>query len=145
MGNFLSALFGAFATRFGRGRRAPGAETALDADAGGLWFAARLTGAEGQGNILLSFDPATRMLSWMAEYAELEGPPVRAYFSVAETEAEGAPDPHRLMLPGSLASPISGAARLTARQSADLTAGNWSFTLEAADDRLQGVLRPAKG
>jgi hypothetical protein len=137
-----STIFAVLASRLGGAERDKPAEIA---GPGAVRFAAKLVGeADATGRIAAAFDPASRVLSWSVEYAEFEGAPIRAYFSVAEKEWDGEPDPDRLLLSGALASPIAGRATLTERQSENLTGGKWTFTLESADDRIYQALQPAR-
>jgi hypothetical protein len=146
VGSFLSTVLGALASRLGWGERTNGADRQPPEtpSPGAVRFAAKLMSeADAAGWIAASLDPASGVLTWAVEYSELEGEPTRAYFSVAEIEWDGEPDPDRLLLSEALASPINGSARLTAAQIANLTGGKWTFTLEAADDRLSQALEPA--
>ena len=101
-------------------------------------FTAALAGAnevpavagKGKGSLSATYDPATKVLTYMVTYSGLSGPVTAAHFHGATDAAHNAP----VMVPvsGSLASPMKGSATLTAAQAAALTEGRMYFNVHTA-------------
>jgi CHRD domain len=86
------------------------------------WRAASAAGAMAD----LSFDPATRMLTWSVTYNGLSGPATMAHFHGPAVEGKNGPPTIWLAEKGAtVASPIKGQATLTPEQAQQLTAGEW--------------------
>lgn len=75
------------------------------------------------GYAWISFDPATRTLTWTVEYAGLTGNANGAHFHGPGIRGMNAAVV--LTLGNALASPIQGTAVLTAAQAAQFVAGRW--------------------
>lgn len=75
-------------------------------------------------------DLQTSVLTWTITYAGLTGPATGGHFHGPAVAGQNAGI--ALPLSGSLASPISGSATLTATQLADLRAGKWYLNLHTA-------------
>ena len=96
---------------------------------------ARLSGASevppvssnASGTVEASLNKQTNVLSWTVTYSGLSGPATAAHFHGPALVGENAGVAVPLM--GSLASPISGTASLTAAQASDLLAGKWYLNL----------------
>jgi hypothetical protein len=84
----------------------------------------------GTGSIDTTFDKSTNVLTWTVTYAGLSGPVTAGHFH--GPAAAGANAGVAVPFTGSLSSPISGKATLTAAQVADLTAGRWYVNLHTA-------------
>jgi hypothetical protein len=96
-----------------------------------LTYAIELRGANevppndspGTGHADVTFDTATRALTWRVTYAGLTGPVIGMHFHGSTLPGQNA----GILLPfrGDLASPITGSAVLTEAQAADLVGGKW--------------------
>lgn len=84
----------------------------------------------GSGTVEAILNKQTNVLSWTVTYSGLSGPATGAHFHGPALAGQNA----GVVVPmaGSLASPISGAATLTAAQAADLQAGKWYVNLHTA-------------
>ena len=84
----------------------------------------------GQAVADLTYDPATRMLTWAITYAGLSGPVTMAHFHGPAAKGENAAPQITLTKQGSPAeNPIKGQATLTPEQAKDFLAGKWYVNL----------------
>ena len=106
----------------------------LPSQAAPVSFKMALTGAQqvppvqtsANGMADLSYDPATRMLTWSVTYNGLSGPATMAHFHGPAVEGKNGPPAIWLAEKGAtVASPIKGQATLTPEQAQQLTAGEW--------------------
>jgi hypothetical protein len=88
------------------------------------------TDSKGTGTVNAKFDTATKKLSWTVEYSGLSGPAIAAHFH--GPAPVGKPAGILVPLTGSLESPISGSATLTAEQAKALTDGMMYFNVHTA-------------
>ena len=99
-----------------------------------IHFSATLTGADeappntstGHGQLSAELETDEKTLAYRATYTGLSGPALAAHFH--GPAAPGATAPPVIMV-DSAATPIGGAARLTAAQVDDLLAGKWYFNI----------------
>jgi hypothetical protein len=84
----------------------------------------------GTGNAEITFDSASRKLSWKVVYSGLSATPTAAHFHGAASSASTAPV--IVPMPGAEKSPIEGAATLTEAQAADMLAGKWYINIHTA-------------
>ena len=99
---------------------------------------ARLSGAEevpannsaGRGMADIALNRQTNVLTWTVTYSGVSSPVTAGHFHGPALAGQNA----GVVLPfsGSMASPISGSATLTAAQVADLSAGKWYVNLHTA-------------
>ncbi len=87
------------------------------------------TDSKGTGKAKLSYDPASKMLTYTVTYKGLSGDAVAAHFhGPADAGANGGVE-----LPITVGkSPIKGSATLTDAQAADLEAGKWYVNIHTA-------------
>ena len=88
------------------------------------------TTSAGVGTVEGTFDTQTSVLNWKLSYSGLSGPAKAGHF-------HGPADPGKnagvaLGFTGSVESPITGTATLTAAQAQDLLAGKWYANLHTA-------------
>jgi hypothetical protein len=88
------------------------------------------TDSKGVGTVQAKFDTASKKLSWTIDYSGLTGPAIAAHFH--GPAPVGKPAPIMVPLSGSLASPISGSATLTADQAKALDDGMMYFNIHTA-------------
>lgn len=87
--------------------------------------------SHGEGRLKASFDTTSRLLSWNITYGGLTGPATMAHFHGPASVKENAD----VIIPISknkLASPITGAIKLTTAQAKQLRAGLWYFNVHSA-------------
>jgi CHRD domain len=99
----------------------------------------------GNGQVDAVLDKQTNVLRWKVTYADLSGPATAGHFH--GPAAVGANAGVVVPFTGSVASPISGQATLTAAQAADLMAGRWYANIHTAkfpggEIRGQMTMRP---
>lgn len=87
-----------------------------------------LSGA-GTGEVLATFDPATRKLSWKGTLANLTAAPTMAHFHGPAEATKNAGIQVTIPNPGAS---FSGEATLTEQQSRDLLAGMWYVNVHTA-------------
>jgi hypothetical protein len=117
-------------------------------------FKATLTGAsevppvtsQASGEVTLSLEPESRIVSWVAKFGDLGGPATAAHFH--GPAAAGANAPPIITVPsGVLLSPGIGVATLSPAQVDDLEAGKVYFNIHTAahpGGEIRGQLVPVK-
>jgi hypothetical protein len=97
-------------------------------------FKVPLTGAQcvppvetnGSGTAALTYDPATRVVSWNISYSGLSSQATMAHFHGPAKQGKNAPPTIWLSTEGSAPSnPMTGSATLTPEQAQQFTAGEW--------------------
>ncbi len=87
--------------------------------------------SKGGGSVEVTYDSATRKVSWNGTYKDLSGPPTAAHFHNGEAGKNGG-----VALPifsgADAKSPFSGSATLTDAQARDLMAGMWYVNIHTA-------------
>jgi hypothetical protein len=85
----------------------------------------------GTGKVEVTYNTATRMMSWKGSYSGLSGPAVAAHFHAGEKGKNGG-----VVIPifaGKTAkSPFSGSKKLTAAQASQLMSGGWYVNIHTA-------------
>jgi CHRD domain len=89
--------------------------------------------SKGTGSAVVTFDPATKLLTWDINFDGLTGPPTMAHFH--GPAAPGANASVALMIGANPTSPAKGSATLTDAQAADLQAGRWYINIHTAANR----------
>jgi hypothetical protein len=127
------------------------------AQAAPLSFSVPLTGDQqvpavqtgGSGTADLTYDPATRTVTWSIAYSGLSSEATMAHFH--GPTAAGKNGPVILWLSkrgGSAASPIAGKARLTPKQAQEFMAGDLYINIHTKDHpagEIRGQVTPPKG
>jgi CHRD domain len=112
-------------------------------------FKVSLTGAQsvppvetsGAGTVDLTYDPATRIVTWNITYNGLSSPATMAHFHGPAKEGQNAPPVIWLTTQGSPpANPITGKATLTPEQAQQFAAGLWYVNLHT-QSRPAGEIR----
>jgi hypothetical protein len=99
---------------------------------------ADLTGAQevppvqtsGKGAAAVTFDPATKRLSWNVNYSGLSGPATAGHFHGPAEPGQNAGV--AVPIPNPATSPVTGSATLTDAQAADLLAGKYYVNIHTA-------------
>ncbi len=115
--------------------------TATSAYAQTLKFKASLDAAQevppneskGKGTAELTYDPATKNLTWTITFDGLTGPAAAAHFHGPAGAGKNAGV--ALMIGPSPTSPAKGSATLTDAQAADLMAGSWYVNIHTAANK----------
>jgi hypothetical protein len=119
-------------------------------------FKVELTGAQqvppvetaGKGTADLTYDSATRMLTWDITYSGLSAPATMAHFHGPAAAGKNGPVALWLSKKGSPAeSPIKGEATLTPEQAAQFTAGDWYINVHTSahpGGEIRGQVMPPK-
>ena len=100
--------------------------------------------SKGTGNAELSYDPASKKLSWKVTYSGLSGPATGAHIHGPADPGKDAPVAIKFEKP---ASPIEGSATLTDAQAADLQGGKLYVNVHTAEHKggeIRGQVMPAK-
>ena len=120
-------------------------------------FQVSLTGSQqvpavetaGKGMADLTYDAATRVVTWTITYSGLSGPVTMAHFHGPAVKGENASPQVWLTTKGSPAeSPIKGQATLTPEQAKDFLAGKWYVNLHTQAHpagEIRGQVVPPKG
>jgi hypothetical protein len=120
-------------------------------------FKVPLSGAEsvppvqtsGKGEADLTYDPATRVVTWTITYSGMSGPVTMAHFHGPAEKGKNAPVLIWLTKQGSPASsPITGQATLTPEQAQQFVAGEWYINVHTQANpggEIRGQVRPPKG
>ena len=105
------------------------------------------TGATGTAD--LTYDPATRVLTWDVNHSGLSGQATMAHFHGPATQGENAPPVISLSENGAAVSnPIKGQATLTPEQAQQMTAGEWYINVHTQANpggEIRGQVTPPKG
>lgn len=129
---------------------------AVASDAAAESFKVALSGAQqvppvetaGNGAADLTYDPATRVLTWSVTYEGLSGPATMAHFHGPAPAGKNGPVVIWLSKKGSEAeSPITGEATLTPEQAAQFTAGDWYINVHTSahpSGEIRGQIVPPK-
>ena len=89
--------------------------------------------APGKGLANLTYDAATRVITWTITYEGLSGPVTMGHFHGPAAQGESASPQIWLTVKGApVENPIKGQATLTPEQVKDLTAGKWYVNLHTA-------------
>jgi len=95
----------------------------------------------GGGTADLTYDPATRVLSWAVTYRALSSPVTLAQFHGPAQPGKIAPSVLSLVKPGSpMESPISGQATLSPDQAKPFAGGEWYINI-ATQNHTDGEIR----
>jgi hypothetical protein len=96
----------------------------------------------------LTYDPATRMLTWNVTYNGLSGPATMAHFHGPAAEGKNGPPTVWLVEKGAaVSSPINGQATLTPEQAQQLSAGEWYINVHTQanpNGEIRGQVMPPK-
>jgi hypothetical protein len=121
-----------------------------------LSFKVALTGAQqvppvktaATGTADLSYDAATRVLTWSVTYSGLSGPATMAHFHGPAAEGKNAPPIIWLAEKGAtVTSPIKGQATLTPDQAQQMMAGEWYVNVHTQANpsgEIRGQVMPPK-
>jgi hypothetical protein len=127
------------------------------AQADPLSFKVPLTGAQeapavatgGTGSADLTYDPATRTVTWTISYSGLSAPATMAHFHGPAAAGGKAPVVIWLTKQGSaVETPIKGEATLTPEQAQQFTAGQWYINIHTQANpagEIRGQVIPPKG
>jgi hypothetical protein len=119
-------------------------------------FTVALTGAEqvppvqtpASGAADLTYDPATRVVTWSVTYSGLSGPATMAHFHGPAAAGKNGPVTIWLSKKGEpVASPITGEATLTPEQAQQFTAGDWYINVHTQANpggEIRGQVLPPK-
>ena len=103
----------------------------------------------GKGAADLTYDPATRKVTWDVSYSDLSGPATMAHFHGPAAAGKNGPVTIWLSKKGAAAdSPIKGSATLTAAQAKQFTSGDWYINIHTAANpagEIRGQVIPPKG
>jgi hypothetical protein len=120
-------------------------------------FTVQLTGAQqvppvqttGNGTANLTYDPATRVVTWSITYSGLSSPATMAHFHGPAEAGKNANVQVWLSKQGSpVESPIKGEATLTPEQAQQFTAGEMYINVHTRDHpagEIRGQVTPPKG
>jgi hypothetical protein len=118
-------------------------------------FDVKLSGAEqvppvetkGSGMAHLTYDAATRELTWMVTYENLSGPVTMAHFHGPAGKGKNAGVKLWISQKGSAVSgPISGKATLSAEDAKEMMAGDWYINIHTKDHpggEIRGQVMPS--
>ena len=119
-------------------------------------FKVSLTGAQsvpavetsGSGTADITYDPATRVVTWNISYSGLSSPTTMAHFHGPAKAGENAPPVIWLSTQGSApANPITGSATLTPEQAQQFLAGQWYVNVHSQSHpagEIRGQVIPPK-
>jgi hypothetical protein len=119
-------------------------------------FKVPLTGAQGvppvetsgSGTAELTYDPATRVVTWNITYSGLSSPSTMAHFHGPAAEGKNAPPVIWLSKQGSPpANPMTGTATLTPDQAKQFAAGEWYVNVHSQSHpagEIRGQVVPPK-
>jgi hypothetical protein len=102
----------------------------------------------GKGIAALSYDPATRVVTWSITYAGLGSPVTMAHFHQGAPGQNGPVQVWLTKKGAPVTSPITGSATLTADQAQQFLAGGWYVNLHTKDHpagAIRGEVRPPEG
>jgi hypothetical protein len=133
-----------------------GGWTATQAQAAPVSFTVPLSGGEqspavttkGSGTAELTYDPASRVVTWSISYSDLSGPATMAHFHGPAGSGANAPVTIWLSKQGApISSPIRGEATLSSAQAEQFTAGQWYVNIHTHDHpagEIRGQVLPPK-
>jgi CHRD domain len=102
----------------------------------------------GSGTADLTYDPATRVVTWTISYSGLSSPSTMAHFHGPAGEGKNAPPVIWLTVQGSPpANPITGSATLTPEQAKQFTSGDWYINVHTQSHpagEIRGQVMPPK-
>ena len=102
----------------------------------------------GNGSADITYDPATRMVSWTITYSGLSGPATMAHFHGPAAPGKNAPVAMWLSKQGSAAEqPITGQATLTPEQAQQFANGEWYINVHTQahpGGEIRGYVMPPK-
>lgn len=102
----------------------------------------------GSGTADLTYDPATRVLTWNITYSGLSAPATMAHFHGPAAAGANGPVTIWLSQKGTAPeSPIKGEATLTPEQAAQFTAGEWYINVHTSSHpagEIRGQAMPPK-
>jgi hypothetical protein len=119
-------------------------------------FKVPLTGAQqvppvqtaATGTADLTYDPATRVVTWNVSYSGLSGAATMAHFHGPAAEGKNGPPAIWLAEKGTtVANPIKGQTTLTPEQAQQLTAGEWYINVHTQanpNGEIRGQVLPPK-
>jgi hypothetical protein len=119
-------------------------------------FKVALTGAQqvppvetaGKGTADVTYDPATRVLTWSVSYEGLSAPATMAHFHGPAAAGKNGPVVIWVSNKGSAAdSPLKGEATLTPEQATQFTAGDWYINVHTQSHpggEIRGQVMPPK-
>jgi hypothetical protein len=119
-------------------------------------FKVPLSGAEcvpavdttGSGTAELTYDPATRIVTWNIAYSGLSSPSTMAHFHGPAKQGQNAPPVIWLSTQGNPpANPITGTATLTPEQAKQFTSGEWYVNVHTQSHpagEIRGQVVPPK-
>jgi hypothetical protein len=122
-----------------------------------LSFTVPLTGAQcvppvdtaGSGSAKLTYDAATRVVTWDIPYSGLSSPTTMAHFHGPAKAGQNAPPVIWLNKQGAPpANPMTGSATLTADQAKQFTGGEWYVNVHSESHpagEIRGQVVPPKG
>jgi hypothetical protein len=103
----------------------------------------------GTGSADITYDSATRKVSWSITYSGLSSPATMAHFHGPASQGENGPVVIWLSTQGtSPTSPITGEATLTPEQAEQFTAGQWYINVHTQSHpagEIRGQVLPPKG
>ncbi len=120
-------------------------------------FKVPLTGAQqvppvqtaATGTADLTYDPATRVVTWNVSYSGLSGAATMAHFHGPAAEGKNGPPVIWLAEKGAtVANPIKGQATLTSEQAQQFTTGEWYINVHTGanpNGEIRGQVLPPKG
>jgi CHRD domain len=96
----------------------------------------------------LTYDPATRVLTWTLSYSGLSGPAAMAHFHGPAGQGKNGPPVIWLSPKGSpVQAPVKGEATLTPEQAQQFSAGEWYINVHTQDHQageIRGQVMPPK-
>jgi hypothetical protein len=102
----------------------------------------------GSGTADLTYDPATRVVTWSVTYSGLSAPATMAHFHGPAAAGANGPVTVWISNKGSaVESPIKGEATLTPEQAAQFTAGDWYVNVHTSTHpggEIRGQVMPPK-
>ncbi len=136
----------------GAGLLLAAAAVAPDAQAAKMTFSVPLNAqsesvparSDGKATAKLTYDPASKVLSWNIAYSGLTSPATAAHFHGPAAPRENAPIVI-MIASKNLKSPLVGHATLTTEQAADFLAGKWYVNIHTQDNpagEIRGDITP---
>lgn len=96
--------------------------------------------SKGTGAVEITYDSATKMLTWKGSYSGLTGPATAAHFHGPAEPGKNAGVVLPVFQGPTAKSPFEGSKALTDTQAADLMAGRWYFNIHT-DANKAGEIR----